>query len=99
MRRMEQWQEVLAATMGALVTLGGGLRWLISWLFKELRSMQQNYLDALEAERAMFEKHLLELRSDVASEREKRLQDKDEYAKTLLELTRALTTHQQSTSR
>lgn len=83
---MEPWQQVVTAIVGGLTTLGLGLKWFLTWLFTKLEANQNAYLKALEDERKKFAEVLKEKDDAIDAQREARLADKDQHAKTLLDL-------------
>ncbi len=82
---MELWQTILAAVLGALTVLGGGLRWFLTWLFREIEKLENShkaaeteFLVALNQERAACEREREEHRKQVQEllDSARELQDK-----------------------
>lgn len=79
---MEKWQ-IIAATIGGLLTLlGGGIRWLLMFVFRELE--KRDTINS--ANQTAFLEELRRKDAETDAQRELRLQDREQHTKTLLEL-------------
>jgi len=83
---VETWQQVTAAALAVLASVGGGLRWFLVWLFKELDRIRSEYRAALELSQQQFLAKLDERESRLEAEREARLRDRDEHVAMLREI-------------
>ena len=80
------WIQVLGAIVGVLTALGAGLRWLLTWLFAELKKVRDEYTRALKLQTDTFDAQLKEREKRVDEERDARLADKDRHAGEMREL-------------
>lgn len=94
---METWQQALAVVVPVLGLLGGGVRWLLTWVLAQVRDNQERYVKALNDSEDRFTKALHETEARFASvlvtkdvridtERDARLADQRQHTEEMREM-------------
>lgn len=85
------WQQVLAAVVTTLTTLGIALKWFLEWLFAKLKERDDAFLKALTELHNGHEKQEDSLQAKADDQREKRLEDQRKHIETMHALAEKLT--------
>lgn len=88
---MATWQQVLAAVVTTLTTLGIALKWFLEWLFAKLKERDDAFLKALTDLSTSHEKQERELQAKSDEQRDLRLADKSKHIETMQALAETLT--------
>jgi len=83
---VDPWQQIAGAIVLVLTALGAGLKWLLAWMFRTLETRDERFLTGLSELRKNFRETLTEKDQRIDTEREARLQDRQEHAETLRQL-------------